>query len=102
MANLKYSLDIEDGFSNSKSIKQYGSSYSLSDLEQQENSYNLCTQWDPGEKPLQPPLFRKVIAIKIIYFLWILSEYNLSCMLSKHWEVLKIPQVLQRLLPLEG
>ena len=22
-------------------------------------SYNLLTQWDPGEKPLQPPPFRK-------------------------------------------
>ena len=88
MAYLKYSFDIEDGFSSSKSIKQYGSSYSLPDLEQQENSYNLLTQWDPGEKPLQPPLFRKVIQ----------SEYNLSCMLSKHWELPKNLQVLQKLL----
>ena len=31
------------------------------------------------------------IATKIIYFFWIQSEYNLSCMLSKHWELLKIP-----------
>ena len=59
---------------------------------------NLLTQWDPAEKPLQPPLFRKAIATKIIYFLWIQSEYNLSCMLSKHWEPLKILQVLQKLL----
>ena len=58
MVYLKYSFDIEDGFSNSKSIKQYGSSYSPPDLEQHESSYNLLTQWDPGEKPLQP-LFRK-------------------------------------------
>ena len=71
---------IEDGCSNSKSIKQYGSSYSLPDLEQHESSYNLLTQWDPGEKPLQPPLFRKAIATKITYFLWIQSEYDLSCM----------------------
>ena len=98
MAYLKYSFDIEDGFSNSKSVKQYGSSYSLPDLEQHESSYNLLTQWDPGEKPLQPPLFRKAIATTIIYFLWIQSEYNLSYMLSKHWELLKILQVLQKLL----
>ena len=24
-----------------------------------ESSYNVLTQWDPGEKPLQHPLFRK-------------------------------------------
>ena len=98
MAYLKYSCDIEDGFSNSKLIKQYGSSYSLPDLEQHENSYNLLTQWDPGEKPLQPPLFRKIIASKTIHFLWIQSEYHLSFMLSTHWELLKILQVLQKLL----
>ena len=98
MAYLKYSFDIEDGFVNSKSIKQYGSSYSLCDPEQHESSYNLLTQWNPGEKPFQPPLFRKAIAIKITYFLWIQSEYNLSCMLSKHCELLKILQVLQQLL----
>ena len=98
MAYLKYSFDIEVEFPNSKSIKQYGSPYSLPDLEQHESSYNLLTQWDPGEKPLQPPFFRKAIATKIIYFLWIQSEYNLSCMLSKHWELLKFLQVLQKLL----
>ena len=65
---------IEDGFFNSKSIKQYRSSYYLPDLEQHESSYNLLTQWDPGLKPLQPPLFRKVIATKIINFLQIQSE----------------------------
>ena len=62
MQYLKNSLDtrqIEDGFSNSKSIKGYRSSYSLPDPEQHESSYNLLTQWDPGEKPLPPPLFRK-------------------------------------------
>ena len=71
MAYLKYSFDIEDGFSNLKSIKQYGSSYSLADLEQPKNSYNIITQWDSGEKLLQPPLFRNAIATKIIYILWI-------------------------------
>ena len=96
MMYLEYSFDIEDEFSNSKSIKKCGSSYSLPDLEQHESSYNLLTQWDPGEKPLQPPLFRKAIATKIIYFLWIQSEYNLSCMLSMHWELLKILRVLQK------
>ena len=94
----EYSFAIEDAFSNFKSRKQYGSSYSLPDLEQHESSYNLLTQWDPGEKPLQPPLFRKAIATKINYFVWFQSEYNLSCMLSKHWELLKILQVLQKLL----
>ena len=98
MAYLNCSFDIEDEFSNSKSIKQYGSSYTLPDLEQHERCYNLLTQWDPGEKPLQPPLFRKAIATKIIYFLWIQSEYNLSCMPTKHWDLLKHLQVLQKLL----
>ena len=62
MEYMKDSFDtgqIEDGFSNSKSFKGYRSSYSLPDPEQYESSYNLLTQWDPGEKPLQPPLFRK-------------------------------------------
>ena len=68
MVYLKYSSDIEDGFSNSKSIEQYGSPYSLPDIEQHESSYNLLTQWDPGEKPLQPPLFRQPIGTKIIFF----------------------------------
>ena len=98
VAYLKSSFDIEDEFSTSKSIKKYGSSYSLPDPEQHESSYNPLTQWDPGEKPLQPPLFRKAIATKIVYFVGIQSEYNLSCMLSKHWELLKILQVLQKLL----
>ena len=49
----------EDGFFNFKSIKGYRSSYSLPDPEQHESSYNILTQWDPGEKPLQPPLFWK-------------------------------------------
>ena len=62
MEYLKDSLDtgqIEDGFSNSKSIKGYRGSYPLPDPEQHESSYNLLTQWDPGEKLLQLPLFRK-------------------------------------------
>ena len=62
MEYLKVSFDTgqnEDGFSNSKSIKGYRSSFFLPDPEQHESSYNLLTQWDPGETPLQPPLFRK-------------------------------------------
>ena len=51
MEYLKNSLDtrqIEDGFSNSKSIKGYTSLYFLPDPEYHEISYNLLTQWDPG------------------------------------------------------
>ena len=62
MEYLKDSFDtgqIEDGFSNSKSIKGYRSSYSLPDPDHHESSYNLLSQWDAGEKPLQTPLFRK-------------------------------------------
>ena len=65
---------------------------------QHESSYNLHNQWDPGEKSLLPQLFKTSISSKIIVFLWIQSEYNLSCMLSKHWEFLKILQVIQKLL----
>ena len=65
---------------------------------QHESGYNLLNQWDPGEKSLLPQLFRKATASKIIYFLWIQSEYNLSCMLRNHWEFLKILQVIQKLL----
>ena len=54
-----------------------------------------------GEKPLLPQLSRKVTAAKIVYFLWIQSEYNLSCMLSKHWELLKILHVIHKLLILQ-
>ena len=79
-------------------IKQYGSPYNLPYLGQHESSYNLLNQWDPGEKHLLPQLFRKATVSKIIYFLWIQSEYNLSCVLSKHWELLKILQVIQILL----
>ena len=50
---------IEDGFFNSKSIKGYRNSYSLTDTEHHESNYNLLTQWDHGEKLLQPPLCRK-------------------------------------------
>ena len=62
MEYLKDALDtgqIEDRFSNSKSIKGYRSSYPLPDPDQDESCYNLLTLWDPGEKPSQPPLFRK-------------------------------------------
>ena len=62
MECLRDSFDsgqIEDGFSNSKSIKGYRSSYSLPDPEHHESSYNLLIQLDPGEKPLQPSLYRK-------------------------------------------
>ena len=62
MEYLKDSFDtgqIENGFSNSKSIKGCRSSYFLPDPEQHESRCNLLTQWDPGEKPLQPPLCRK-------------------------------------------
>ena len=65
---------------------------------QHESSYNLLNQWDSGEKPLLPQLFRKATASRIIYFLWNQSEYNLRCMLGKHWEFLKILQVIQKLL----
>ena len=68
---------------------------------QHESSYNLLNQWDPGEKPLLPQLFRTTILDKIIYCLWIQSEYNLSCMRSKHWELLKILQVIQKLIILK-
>ena len=80
----KYSFDIEEGFSTFISIKQYRSPYTLPELGQHESSYNLLYQWDPGGKPLLPQLFRKATAAKIVYFLWIQSEYNLSCVLSKH------------------
>ena len=43
-------------------------------------------------------LLKRMGRDKIIYFLWIQSEYNLSSMLSKHWELLKILQVIQKLL----
>ena len=62
MEYLKDSFDtgqIEVGFSNSKSIQGYRSSYSLPDPEHHESNYNLLTQCDSGEKPLQHPLFRK-------------------------------------------
>ena len=98
MAYLKYSFDIVEGFSNFLSIKQYGSPHTLPELGQHTSSYNLLNQWYPGEKPLFPQLFRKTTASKIIYFLWIQSEYNLSCMQSKHWELLKILQVIQKLI----
>ena len=41
---------------------------------------------------------REAIAAKIIDFCWIQSEYNLSDMLSKHWEHIKIFPMIQKLL----
>ena len=41
---------------------------------------------------------REAIATKIIAFHWIKSEYNLSDMLSKHWEHNKIFPMIQKLL----
>ena len=41
---------------------------------------------------------REAIAAKIIDFHWIQSEYNLSDMLSKHWEHNKIFPTFQKLL----
>ena len=98
MEYMKYSFDSEDALSNSKSIKQHKSPHYLHGPDQHENGYHLHTHWDPGEKPLQPPLFRKAIATNITYFLWIQSEYNLHCMLSKHWVLTKIFPMLQKLL----
>ena len=40
--------------------------------------------------------FREAIAAKIIDFHWIQSEYNLSDMLSKHWEHNKIFPMIQK------
>ena len=51
--------------------------HTLSDLGQPESSYNLLNQWDPGEKPFLPQLFRKATAAKIIYFLWIQIQSQL-------------------------
>ena len=59
MGYLKDSFDTghtRDGFLNPKSIKGYRSSYSLPDPEHHESSKNILAHWDPGEKPLQPPL----------------------------------------------
>ena len=41
---------------------------------------------------------REAIAAKIVDFHWIQSEYNLSDMLSKHWEHNKIYPMIQKLL----
>ena len=40
---------------------------------------------------------REAIAAKIIDFHWIQSEYNLSDILSKHWEHIKIFPMIQKL-----
>ena len=63
------------------------------------SSYNRLNQLDPAEKRLLSQLFRKATAAKIIYILWIQSEYNLSCMVSMRWKHLKkILQNIQKLL----
>ena len=41
---------------------------------------------------------REAVDAKIIDFPWIQSEYNLSDMLSKHWEHIKIFPMIQKLL----
>ena len=41
---------------------------------------------------------KEAIAAKIIDFHWIKSEYNLSNMLNKHWEQIKIFPLIQKLL----
>ena len=46
-------------------------------------------------------LLKRMGRDKIIYFLWIQSEYNISCMMSNHWEFLKILKVIQKLLVLQ-
>ena len=97
MEYMKYSFDTEDELSNSKSFKQYKSPHYLHGPEQHESGYHLHTYLVPGEKLLQPPLFRKAIATNITYFLWIQYDYNLSCMISKHWVLTKIFPNLQKL-----
>ena len=95
---LVHPLELQKGPSRMDHLLDQQRDPTSSPCPQHENSYNLLDQWDPGEKPLLPQLFRKATTSKIIYFLWIQSEYNLSCMLSKHWEFLKILQVIQKLL----
>ena len=101
-----YKREMGTSSGTSEGSKLYGSPIGqtegphISPCPQHKSSYNLLDQWDPGEKPLLPQLFRTTLSGKIIYFLWIQSEYNLSCMLSKHWEFLKILQVIQKLLVL--
>ena len=56
MEYLKDSLDTgltEDGVFNFKSIKEYRISCSLPDPECLESSYNLPTEWDPGEQKMR-------------------------------------------------
>ena len=70
MAYLTYLFDIEDGFSNSKSIKQYGSSYSFPDMidgfQESPEAVNLMrthfegeVAWDSAGHLLKVPM-RKV------------------------------------------
>ena len=70
MVYLKYSFDMEEGLSNFRSIKQYGSPYNLPDLGQHESSYNLLNQWDPGEKPLLPHVREIDLAMCFPIFEW--------------------------------
>ena len=49
---------------------------------------NLCFLNSPGKQQ----------KLKSFTSFWIQSEYNLSSMLSKHWELLKILQVIHKLL----
>ena len=95
---LVHLLELQKGPSRLDHQLDQQRDHTSSPCQQHESSYNLLNQWDPGEKCLLPQLFRKATASKIIYFLWIQSEYNLSCMLSKHWGFLKILQVIQQLL----
>ena len=86
---LVHHLELQKGPSRMDHKLDQQSNPTSSPCPQHESSYNLLDQWDPGEKPLFPRLFRTTISAKIIYFLWIQSEYNLSCILSKHWELFK-------------
>ena len=95
---LVHHLELQKGPSRLDHQLDQQRDHTSSPCPQHESSYNLLNQWDPGEKSLLPQLFRKAKASKIIYFLWIQSEYNLSCMLSNHWEFLKILQVIQKML----
>ena len=95
MAYLKFFLILRKDFPTSyPSSNMEVHTLSLT-LDNMKISYNLLHEWDPGEKPLLPQLFRTTTSAKIIYFLWIQSEYNLGCMLCKHWELLKISQEIQ-------
>ena len=95
---LVHHLELQKGPSRLENQLDQQRDQTSSSCPQHESSYNLLNQWDPGEKSLLPQLFRTTISAMLIHFLWIQSEYNLSCMLRKHWEFLKILQVIQKLL----